>query len=85
MSLSSDNFTALIYLRDQARKWKNIAFIVVFISVLMVTKLMFRTDEVTNSSANAGKDYIANISIEGMIFGDEYRSKIGFITRRGCS
>ena len=74
MSLSSDNFTALIHLRDQARKWKNIAFLLIITTFLLVFRMLFGSNDV-NSNIEAG-DYIANVSIEGIILDDDYRSEI---------
>ena len=74
MSLSSDNFTALIHLRDQSRKWKNIAFLLIITTFLLIFRVLFGTDDV-NKDIDIG-DYIANISIEGVILDDDYRSEI---------
>ena len=76
MSLSSDNFTALIHLRNQARKWKNVTFIISAIALLLFSRMMFKTEKVVGDNIGIGKDYIANILVEGMIFSDDYRDKI---------
>ena len=76
MSLSSDNFTALVHLRDQARKWKNIAFIIAIIATALISEMFFSSKDEEISAVDGGKDYIANINIEGIILNDEYRDKI---------
>lgn len=76
MSLSSDNFTALIHLRDQARKWKNVAFIMLIAILLLAFKAFCGSNEVVNPDIDAGGDYIANITVEGIILDDDYRSEI---------
>ena len=76
MSLSSDNFTALMHLRNQARKWKNIAFIATIVVLLLFFRVFFKTEEKIGDTAKGGKDYIANIIVEGVIFDDDYRNQI---------
>ncbi|MFT7086797.1 MAG: protease-4 [Rickettsiales bacterium] len=75
MSISSDNFTALIHLRDQARKWKNISFLMIIVVTLLATRVLFGSGDHANKVDDAG-DYIASINIEGIIFEDNYRSEI---------
>ncbi|MCE3255543.1 MAG: endopeptidase [Rickettsiaceae bacterium] len=74
MSLSSDNFTALIHLRDQARKWKNVSFLMIIALLLLALHILFGASESAN--IDSGGDYIANIKVEGMILDDDYRSEI---------
>jgi protease-4 len=74
MSLSPDNFTALINLKDKARKWKNIAFFMLFVALILFCRIFFgNNDNVSNIETG---NYIANIAIEGVILDDEYRSII---------
>ncbi len=75
MSLSSDNFTALIHLRDQARKWKNISFLMIITILLLAFRVLFGTNDDVSKNIDAG-DYIASINIEGIILDDDYRSEI---------
>ncbi len=74
MSLSSDNFTALIHLRDKARKWKNIAYLMLIAVFLLSFRVLFGGSDVTQN-IEAG-DYIASINIEGIIMDDDYRTEI---------
>ncbi len=75
MSLSSDNFTALIHLRDQARKWKNITFISIIVLLVILSKaLSFSKEDQSNLSGK--EDYIASVDVNGIIFSDKHRSKI---------
>lgn len=73
--MSSDNFTALIHLRDQARKWKNITFLVMIAVLLLTFRMMFSSDD-NSKNVDIGGNYIANISIEGVILDDDYRTSI---------
>ncbi|MDA0902660.1 MAG: signal peptide peptidase SppA [Proteobacteria bacterium] len=75
MSLSSDNFTALVHLRDQARKWKTIALIIFLLTILLLSKVIFKSNQ-DIANVGVGKDYIASISIEGMIFDEDHRNKV---------
>ncbi|MES2677652.1 MAG: signal peptide peptidase SppA [Pseudomonadota bacterium] len=75
MSLSSDNFTALIHLRDQARKWKNISFLMIVAIILLAFRVLFGANDNVSKNIDAG-DYIASINIEGIILDDDYRSEI---------
>lgn len=75
MSLSSDNFTALIHLRDQARRWKNISFLMIIALLLLAFRIIFGTNDDVNKNIDAG-DYIASINIEGIILDDDYRTEI---------
>ena len=74
MSLSSDNFTALIHLRDKARKWKNIAYLMLVAIFLLSFRVLFGGSEATQNIESG--DYIASINIEGIIMDDDYRSEI---------
>ncbi len=70
---SSDNLTALIYLKDKMNKWKNIAIILVFFSLLLVLKSIVGgglSEDLIDS------DYIAEIKIDGVIFENDYRSEV---------
>jgi protease-4 len=72
MSNNSDNLAALIYLKEKLHKWKNIAFLIAIFSLL----LLFRLISGSQLSGGLEGDYIANVKIEGIIFEDDYRSKI---------
>lgn len=79
MSLPSDNYTALLHLRDQARKWKNIAFVTIIAALLIITKISLSSPDAANDGEalnQSSSDYIASINVEGIIFSDNYRSKI---------
>lgn len=76
MSLASDNLTALIYLRNQVRKWKNLAFIILIISLLLLSRSFFAPASNVEEGINIGGDYIANITIEGIILDDNYRENV---------
>lgn len=77
MSLLPDNFAALIYLKSQCRKWKNIAYLMIIITFLLGTKLIFSSSDTTNNNLESDiSNYIASIKIEGIIFDDDYRTKI---------
>ncbi len=76
MSLSSDNFTALIHLRNQARKWKNISFLMIIAIALLALRVLLGTGEDgVNKNIDAG-EYIASINIEGVIIDDDYRTEM---------
>ncbi len=76
MSLSSDNFTALIYLRDQVRKWKNITFIAIIILSVILMKVTFLDEDSKNNNLSENSDFIASVDIDGIILRNKYRSKI---------
>jgi len=76
MSLSSDNFTALIYLRDQARKWKNITFITLIIAFIILIKVSLVDSDDKLSNLSEDNDFIAEIDLDGVIFRNKYRSNI---------
>jgi len=76
MSLSSDNFTALIHLRDQARKWKNITFVTIIIALIIVIKFSFIPAANEDDNLSANEKYIAVVDVDGIIFEDKYRTKI---------
>lgn len=77
MSTSSDNFTALIYLKDQVRKWKNLAFFIAVIALLLLSRSFFLNDEADLAqNVDGGGEYIASINIEGIILDDNYRENI---------
>lgn len=70
---SSDNLAALIYLKGKVHKWKNIALLLAIFAVLLTFKSIFGNG--LSGGALEG-DYIASIKIDGVIFEDDYRSKI---------
>ena len=74
MSLLPDNFAALLYLKNQCRKWKNIAFLMLIVSFLLFFKLI--SHHSAGNIENDVSDYIATIKIDGIIFDDNYRTKI---------
>lgn len=74
MSLLPDNFAALLYLKNQCRKWKNIAFLMLIVSFLLFFKLISHPS--AGNIENDVSDYIATIKIDGIIFDDNYRTKI---------
>ncbi len=76
MSLSSDNFTALIYLRDQARKWKNITFITLIVAFIILIKVSLVDTNDKSGSLSESNDFIAEIDLDGVIFRNKYRSNI---------
>lgn len=69
----SDNLAALIYLKNKVHRWKNIALIFVIFSALLAIRFIFGGGL---SEGFAEGDYIANIKIEGVIFEDDFRSRI---------
>jgi len=72
--LLPDNFITLINLRDKARRWKNISFFMLFVIFFLIVRLVFgNNNDVSNIEAG---DYIANITIEGIILDDDYRSEV---------
>ncbi len=75
MSLASDNFTALIHLREQAKKWKNISFLLIIAITLLAFRVMFGDSNDFDQNIDTG-DYIASINIEGIILDDDYRTEI---------
>lgn len=72
---SPDNLTALIYLKSKIHKWKNIAFLLGIFSILTAAKIIFGGG-IGLSDGLVNSDYIASIKIEGIIFENDYRSKI---------
>jgi len=68
----SESIAALIYLKSKVHKWKNIAFLIAIFSLLLVSNILFSG----NSESIIESDYIANIKVEGVIFEDDFRSKI---------
>lgn len=71
---SPDNFAALIYLKDKLHKWKNIAIMLAVFSVLLLLHSLFGSGPLSGDLVHS--DYIAEIKIEGVIFEDDYRSKV---------
>lgn len=70
---SSDNLAALIYLKNKVHKWKNIAFLLAFVSLLLVVRVIGGgglSDDFVDG------DYIASVKIEGVIFEDDFRSEV---------
>ena len=74
MSLSSDNFSALINLKNKVQKWKNVASLMFFVVLLMLFRIVSGNNHNVSNIENG--DYIANITIEGIILDDDYRSEI---------
>lgn len=72
MKNTSDNLSALIYLKNKLHKWKNIAIIFLIISLILLFRILF--GEFLYSSFVG--DYIANVRIDGEILGDDYRSEV---------
>lgn len=70
---NSDNLAAIIYLKDKLHKWKNIAFIIAIFSLLLLSRLIFGSQL---SGGLAEGEYIANIKIDGIIFENDFRSKV---------
>ncbi len=68
-----DNLASLIYLKNKLHKWKNIALLLAVFSVLLAIKMIFG---VGLSSGVIEGDSIASIKIEGVIFEDDFRSKV---------
>lgn len=69
----SDNLAALIYLKSKVHKWKNIALLLGIFSLLLVLRFVSGgtlSDNVVESDA------IVNIKIDGVIFEDDFRSKV---------
>jgi protease-4 len=56
MSLSSDNFTTMIYLKDQARNWKNISFLMI-IAIFLLTFRVISGSEDNKKNIGSGDDY----------------------------
>ena len=73
MPFSSDNFTALIYLKNKVQKWKNIAFLMLIAILFLIFRISFENDNKNNIELG---NYIANITIEGTIIEDDYRDEI---------
>lgn len=65
------NMVTLLYLRDKVRKLKNISLLLLLLCFFLVYQLIFFNNESVIES-----DHIASIKIEGVIFEDDYRSKI---------
>ena len=72
---SSDNLAALIYLKSKVHKWKNIALLLGVFSFLLALRFIFGGG-LSGDGVAEGKNYIANVKIEGVIFEDDFRSKI---------
>ena len=70
---SSDGIAALIYLKNKVHKWKNIALLLAVVSVILLAKI-FSGDSLSGGFSEG--DSIAEIKIDGIIFEDDYRSKI---------
>ena len=69
----SDNLAALIYLKSKVHKWQNIALLLGIFSLLLVLRFVSGgtlSDDVVESDA------IVNIKIDGVIFEDDFRSKV---------
>ncbi len=70
---TSDNLAALIYLKGKVHKWKNIALLLFIFSTLLAIKFALG-DRLSDGLVEG--PYIANIKIENVIFGDDYRSRV---------
>jgi len=70
----SDNISALIYLKNKVHKWKNISILSFAFCAIVLLKLGLGGSSL--SSSDNKSDFIANINVEGIIFEDDYRSKI---------
>jgi protease-4 len=70
---SLDNLSALIYLKNKATKWKNISILLIILSVLFFIKSNAK-DSLSNNSLHSASDYIASITIDGIIFENDHRS-----------
>lgn len=68
---SRTNIGAVIYLKQKALRWKNIAFLVIFFSTVLFFKILFG-----DSSSVIESDFVAEIKVEGVIVEDDDRSKI---------
>ena len=68
---SRTNISAVIHFKQKARRWKNIAYLVIFFSTALFFKILFG-----NSSSVIDSDFVAEIKIEGVIVEDDSRSKI---------
>lgn len=64
--------SAIIYLKDRLHKWKTIAIIAIVFSSIISLKCIFKN----NNSSISKDEFIAEVKIEGIIFEDDYRSKI---------
>jgi len=69
----SDNLAALIYLKCKVHKWKNIALLLGIFSLLLVLRFVSGG---TLSNDVVESDAIVNIKIDGVIFEDDFRSKV---------
>lgn len=69
----SDNLATLIHLKDKVHKWKNVAFLLGILSLLLAVKML--TGGGLSDDLVEG-DYIANIKINGVIFEDDFRSEM---------
>ena len=69
----SDNLAALIYLKSKVHKWKNIALLLGIFSLLLVLRFVSGG---TFSNDVVESDAIVNIKIDGVIFEDDFRSKV---------
>jgi protease-4 len=73
--MENNNLQTIIYLKEKLHKWKNIA-ILAFITVALSFIKIMTGDTLSDGVSIDGRDYIANLKIEGIIFEDDYRSKI---------
>ncbi len=69
---SFDNLAALTYLKNKLHKWKNIALLLAFFSIVLLLRLVAGG----GLSEGFGGDYIADVKINGVIFEDDDRSEI---------
>jgi len=69
---SSDNLSALIYLKNKVHKWKNVALLLGILSVLLLLRVIMGGA----LSEGLDGDYIASIKVDGIIMEDDFRSKV---------
>jgi protease-4 len=67
-----NNLIALIYLKNKVHKLRNFVYLLSFLCIFLLSKLIF----FDGNSVAIDSDHIASIKIEGEIFEDDYRSKI---------
>jgi len=67
-----NNLIALIYLKNKVHKLRNIVWLLSFLFIILLSRLIF----FDNNSVAIEGDHIVSIKIEGEIFEDDYRSKM---------
>ena len=73
MSLSNDNFLVLLNFKQQLKRWKLFALLLVLIVIFV---LSISNKKQNTSSLNISKECIVSIDINGIILADKYREKI---------